>query len=83
MQDEEKSKEQLLNELAELRGRVAEIETAETRNVKARKLTEDAVEEARKYAGNIVETIREPLVVLDTGLKIISANSSFYRIAEL
>jgi signal transduction histidine kinase len=79
MKDEEKAKEQLLNELGELRRRVAEMETAETRDVHARVMTEDAVEEARKYDENIVETVREPLVVLDADLKIISANSSFYR----
>lgn len=62
-----------------MRRRVAEIETAETRDVTARRLAEDTVEEARNYAENIVETVREPLVVLDTDLKIISANSSFYR----
>jgi PAS domain-containing protein len=32
-----------------------------------------------EYAENIVETVREPLLVLDAELKIISANSSFYR----
>ena len=37
------------------------------------------IEEARVYAENIVETIREPLIVLDTDLKIISANKSFYQ----
>jgi len=79
MKDEEKTTEQLLNEIAELRRRVAEIETTETRDVNERKLTEDTVEEAQKYAENIVETVREPLVVLDSDLKIISANSSFYR----
>jgi len=36
-------------------------------------------EEARRYAESIVETIREPLLVLDADLKIISANRSFYR----
>lgn len=79
MKDEEKTTEQLINELVELRRQVAEIETAETRDFNARKLTEDALEEARKYAENIVETVREPLVVLDTDLKIISANNSFYQ----
>jgi two-component system CheB/CheR fusion protein len=34
---------------------------------------------ARKYAGGIVETVREPLVVLDEGLRILSANRAFYR----
>jgi len=35
---------------------------------------------AREYAEGIVNTIEEPLVVLDRDLKIISANHSFYRI---
>ena len=36
------------------------------------------VQNARKYAENIVETVREPLVVLDLELMILSANQSFY-----
>ena len=38
------------------------------------------VEAARDYAEAIVETIREPLVVLDSKLRIITANRSFYKI---
>lgn len=38
-----------------------------------------AVEEAFRYAESIVEAVREPLLVLDANLKIISANRSFYR----
>lgn len=38
------------------------------------------VEEARDYAEAIVETVREPLVVLDEKLRIITANRSFYKI---
>ena len=34
---------------------------------------------AREYAENIVETVREPLVVLTADLKILSANHSFYE----
>ncbi len=34
--------------------------------------------EAREYAENIVETVRESLVVLDANLKILTANGSFY-----
>ena len=32
-----------------------------------------------RYAESVVETVREPLLVLDADLKIISANPSFYR----
>ncbi|MFZ0034735.1 MAG: chemotaxis protein CheB [Sedimentisphaerales bacterium] len=40
---------------------------------------QQTIEEARAYAENIVETMREPLIVLDTDLKVISANRSFYQ----
>ncbi len=36
------------------------------------------VQNARRYAENIVETVREPLVVLDPELMILTANQSFY-----
>jgi len=47
--------------------------------VTKRKQAERAVEEAREYAESIVETVRGPLVVLDAGLRVISANRSFYQ----
>jgi len=42
------------------------------------KHSEEAMMEARDYAESIVETVREPLVVLDDELRVISANRSFY-----
>jgi PAS domain-containing protein len=44
-----------------------------------RKRAEQAVQEAREYAESIVETVREPLVVLDNDLRVISVNYSFCR----
>jgi PAS domain S-box-containing protein len=41
------------------------------------------VEEARDYAEAIVETVREPLVVLDGKLRVITANRSFYKIFQV
>jgi len=38
-----------------------------------------AVHAAREYAESIVDTIREPLIVLDAELRVVSANRSFYR----
>ncbi len=38
-----------------------------------------ALEESRNYAAAIVETIREPLVVLNPELRVINANRSFYQ----
>ncbi len=36
------------------------------------------IQHAREYAENIVETMREPLLVLSSDLKILTANFSFY-----
>ena len=38
---------------------------------------------AQKHAESIVETIREPLLVLTADLKVISANQSFYQTFEV
>jgi PAS domain S-box-containing protein len=40
--------------------------------------TPQQVQEALDYAENIISTIREPLIVLDKALRIISASKSFY-----
>jgi PAS domain S-box-containing protein len=37
------------------------------------------VQDAREYAENIVDTVREPLIILDADLKVISANRTFYQ----
>jgi PAS domain S-box-containing protein len=42
------------------------------------KQLETEIRDAREYAENIVETVREPLVVLNSDLKILTANHSFY-----
>jgi len=39
----------------------------------------EALQEARSYAESIVDTIREPLLVLDQDVRVLSANQSFYR----
>lgn len=36
------------------------------------------IRDAREYAENIVETVREPLVVLNSDLRILTTNHSFY-----
>jgi len=43
------------------------------------KKAQQIIEDARAYAENIVETIREPLIVLDADLKVLSASRSFYQ----
>ena len=75
MKDDSKTKKQLVDELTELRSQNAALKNSITGSMSA----ELAVDEARRYAESIVETVREPLLVLDADLKIISANRNFYR----
>src|SRR5512133_219978 len=48
-------------------------------DVTERKQFETQIQDAREYAENIVETVREPLVVLNYDLKVLTANHSFYE----
>jgi len=42
------------------------------------KAAEQQIEAARAYSDNIIDTVRQPLVVLDEELRVFSANRSFY-----
>ena len=75
MKDDHKTKKELIGELTELRSQNAALKKSKTGNISA----ELAAEEARRHAESIVETVREPVLVLDADLKIISANRNFYR----
>ncbi len=59
----------------ELEHRVRELEKETLKH----KRVEQALEELREYAENIVATVREPLVVLNSDLKVVKANHSFYQ----
>jgi PAS domain S-box-containing protein len=52
---------------------------AVTEDITGRKMLAAETQDAREYAENIVETVREPLVVLNSELKILTANLSFYE----
>lgn len=39
-----------------------------------------AIQEARRFAERVVNTVREPLLVLDAGLRIVSVSKSFHRV---
>ena len=47
-------------------------------DISERKTAERAIEAARSYSDSIIDTIRQPLVVLDEELYVISASRSFY-----
>ena len=49
------------------------------RDITERREAERAAQAAQEYAENVVETVRESLVILDADLRVKSANESFYR----
>jgi PAS domain S-box-containing protein len=79
MKVKSKTKDRLLNELAKLRSRIAEIDKAEGKHKKA----EEALQEAQAFADNIVATVREPLVVMDTDMRVVMANRAFYTMFKV
>ena len=79
MKREEKTKDQLIVELAELHMRMADLEKKDVEHRHAEELTRAA----RDYAESIIETVRKPLAVLDADMKVYSANLSFYKMFKV
>jgi PAS domain S-box-containing protein len=71
MKDRLKTKERLISESVEMHQRVAE----ETERKRVGKTTLKAEE----YTETIMQTVREPLLVLDSDLRVTSANRAFYQ----
>ena len=59
----------------ELEQRVAKLQAIEVKFKQA----EQVALKARRYAESIVETVREPLIVLDAHLSVVTANHSFFK----
>jgi len=55
------------------------IEITSVKRLEASLRENEVVQEACRFAEGIVETIRAPLLVVDAGLRVVSANRSFYR----
>ena len=47
------------------------------------KTKEQEIQDAREYAENIVDTVHQPLIVLDGDLRVVSASRSFYEIFKV
>jgi two-component system CheB/CheR fusion protein len=56
----------------------SDIHKIKTASEEINKLNQE-IQLAREYADNIIQTVREALIVLDPDLKVLSANRSFYR----
>ena len=72
MKDDRKTKKQLINELAELRQRVAELEAVETE----RKRAEEALRESEEIARALLNAPTDVAALLDTRGFIVDANEA-------
>lgn len=73
------AQEQLEQGVAKRSAELIEINRALEREVAERQQAESVLQDAREYAESIVNTVRDSLVVLDEGLRVVSANKSFYQ----
>src|SRR5579884_3518816 len=48
-------------------------------DVTERRRTRDVLEQIEAYAQDVVDTVREPLLILDSSLRVHSANRAFYQ----
>ena len=46
-------------------------------------LSKDAITKSQEYAESIVDTVREPLIVLDQDLRVVTASRSFYDVFKV
>ncbi len=60
-------------------GSHAELLVLAIEDVTERRLAEAKVKEIETYAQDIVDTVRKPLLILDPGLRVRSANRAFYE----
>ena len=86
MKRKTKTEQQLLLEMEELQTRLdaTERRLQETNEllqsqIAEQRRAEETFEKAQQYTESIVETIREPLIVLTPDLRVLSANRSFYE----
>jgi diguanylate cyclase (GGDEF)-like protein/PAS domain S-box-containing protein len=79
MEDQEKTKEQLINELSELRQRIAELETSEAE----RKRLDEALHSVQQKLQAIFNAIQEIMNVVDLDFNLIDVNDVLIKVFGL
>lgn len=80
MKDKDKTKKQLINELAELRKRITESEILGTgleASEAERKQTEKALWKPKRFLSKIFDSIRDPFCVIDRNYRITQVNEAY------
>jgi len=79
------SEHSIADSCAPIRGRDGQVVGAVLvfRDVTERMEVEKGLEKAREYAESIINTVREPLIVLDQDLRVVTASRSFYEVFKV
>jgi len=80
MEDQDKTEEQFMNELAGLRQRVAELETANAQRVRLEEELQESshqLESRQRFITSILDSIPTSLSVIDRALRVVSVNRNF------
>ena len=72
MKDEDKTKEQLINELVEMRRRIAELGTSETQ----RKRAKEMLQEKKEFSNSLIASMQDGFSVLDSQGAHIDVNAA-------
>jgi signal transduction histidine kinase len=72
----EKDRNQYIEEIERLRAQIKTLEKI----VFDYKQAELTIQEAREYAESVIDTVREPLLVLNADLRVITVNRAFCRV---
>ncbi|MDO8662477.1 MAG: PAS domain-containing sensor histidine kinase [Candidatus Omnitrophota bacterium] len=83
MKEKNREKELLKNKVATCATTEGIIVKQLHHEIEHRKKTEQVTQDARNYAESIIDTVREPLLVLDADLMVISASRSFYQVFKV
>lgn len=70
----------------QLKRRTSELHEANLqlqREIEDRQRTQEALRHAKQLAEDIIDTVREPMLVLDFNLRVQSANASFYEMFQV
>ncbi|MBW2345277.1 MAG: PAS domain-containing protein, partial [Deltaproteobacteria bacterium] len=75
MKDQDKTKEQLINELAELRQVITLLEESETEHSRSVQALQKSVKRYRSLTGDVLDSSRVGIFVLDSDFKVVMINN--------